>query len=254
MISLFNDRYRISLLLAAVFILGIGVSLYFIYSVPNVLQLTAGYEPAFTKVYVVIGITFLAGSLSLVNALRYKKEIVVFRDRKLEADVARQEAEQAGKTTISLDKVLTMLRQAKNENETLQLGLQAVCAQLEAGQGAVYRITEEDDKRKVVLTSGYALSIGESTVIKYELGEGLIGQAASNGNTLYVDDVPEGYIKIVSGLGSASPRYLLIVPIKTQGQPIGILEIASFTPVTEDQRKFVEEAARHMAENISIKA
>ena len=61
---------------------------------------------------------------------------------------------------------------------------------------------------------GYALSIGESTVIKYEIGEGLIGQSAASGNTLYVDDVPDGYIKIVSGLGSASPQHLLIVPVK----------------------------------------
>ena len=254
MISLFNDRYKLSLILASIFILGIGVSLYFIYSVPHGLQLSHGYEPALAKVYVVIGVTFLAGALSLSNALRYKKELVVFRDRKLEADVARQEADLAGKTTISLDKVLTMLGQAKNQNEILQLGLQAVCNQLAAGQGAVYQVVEEDNKRKVVLKSGYALSIGESTVIKYELGEGLIGQSAANGNTLYVDDVPEGYIRIVSGLGSASPRYLLIVPIKTQGQEVGILEIASFTPINDDQRKFVEEAAHHVAEKISNRA
>ena len=254
MISLFTDRYKISLLLAVLFILGVGVSLYFIYSLPHGLQLAQGYEPAFTKVYAVIGLTFAAGALSLLNALRYRKELVVFRDRTLEAAVARQEADQAGKTTISLDSVLTSLGQAKNESDMLQLGLQAICKQLEAGQGAVYRIVDEDNKRKVVLHSGYALSIGESTVIKYEVGEGLIGQSASNGNTLYVDDVPEGYVKIVSGLGSASPRYLLIVPVKTQGKVLGIIELASFTPINEDQRKFVEEASQFIAEKISNRA
>jgi GAF domain len=242
MISLFTDRYKISLLLAVLFILGVGVSLYIIYSLPHGLQLAQGYEPAFTKVYAVIGLTFAAGALSLLNALRYRKELVVFRDRTLEAAVARQEADQAGKTTISLD------------SDMLQLGLQAICKQLEAGQGAVYRIVDEDNKRKVVLDSGYALSIGESTVIKYEVGEGLIGQSASNGNTLYVDDVPEGYVKIVSGLGSASPRYLLIVPVKTQGKVLGIIELASFTPINEDQRKFVEEASQFIAEKISNRA
>jgi putative methionine-R-sulfoxide reductase with GAF domain/preprotein translocase subunit SecG len=254
MISLFNDRYKINLLLAAIFVLGIGASLYFIYSLPQGLQLTRGYEAAFTKVYAVVGVTFLVGALTLLNALRYRKEIVVFRDRALEAAVARQEADQAGKTTISLDNVLTMLGQAKNVNDTLQLGLQAICKQLEVGQGAIYRVVEEDNKRKAVLQSGYALSIGESAVIKYELGEGLIGQAASNGNTLYVDDVPDGYVKIVSGLGSASPRYLLIVALKSQNQILGIIELASFTPINEDQRKFVEEAAQHIAEKISNQA
>lgn len=251
MISLFNDRYKLSLLLAVIFVLGIGASLYNIYSFPQGLQLAQGYEPAFTKVYAVLGITFLTGALSLLNALRYRKELVVFRDRTLAASAAKQEAEQAGKTTISLDSVLAMLVQAKNENETMQFGLQAICKQLEAGQGAVYRIIDEDNKRKVALHSGYALNIGESAMINYEFGEGLIGQSASSGNTLYVDDVPEGYVKIVSGLGSASPRYLLIVPMKTQGRVLGIIELASFTPITEDQRKFVEEASQHMAEKIS---
>jgi GAF domain len=254
MISLFTDRYKVSLLLAAIFVLGIGTSLYFIYSLPHGLQLAKGYEASFVKVYAVIGITFLVGAISLINALRYRKEIIVFRDRALEASIARQEAEQAGKTTISLDNVLTALGHTKDENDALQVGLQVICKQLEAGQGAVYRIVEEDNKRKVVLQAGYALTIGESTVIKYDLGEGLIGQSASNGNTLYVDDVPEGYVKIVSGLGSASPRYLLIVAIKSQEQVRGIIEVASFTPVNEDQRKFVEEAAQHIADKISKRA
>jgi methyl-accepting chemotaxis protein len=61
------------------------------------------------------------------------------------------------------------------------LALQAICKQLEAGQGALYRIIEEGGKRTVELKLGYALSIGESTIIKYEVGEGLIGQSAASG-------------------------------------------------------------------------
>jgi methyl-accepting chemotaxis protein len=128
-----------------------------------------------------------------------------------------------------------------------------VCKQLDAGQGAIYIVKEEDGKRKVELKNGYALTIGESTVISYEFGEGLIGQSASSGRTLYVDDVPQGYIKIISGLGSASPKFLLIVPIKKE-RVMGVIEIASFTNLTEDQRKFVEESAELIADKISKRA
>jgi methyl-accepting chemotaxis protein len=51
----------------------------------------------------------------------------------------------------------------------------------------------------------------------------------------------------------ASPKYLLIVPVKQDEKVIGVMEIASFTPVTEDQRKFVEESAQIVAEKISGK-
>ncbi len=88
------------------------------------------------------------------------------------------------------------------------------------------------------------MNLGESASIEYEFGEGLIGQAAVEGRTLYVDDIPEGYIKIISGLGSASPKHLLIVPVKNQKETLGVIEIASFTDLTEDKRKFVEEAAQ----------
>lgn len=253
MISLFTDRYKLTLILATIFIVGIGYSLYSIYSLPIGLHLASGFEPQFTRVYVVVGGTFLLGALTLVYALRYKKEVVVFRDKSLEASVAQQDADQSKKSTISLESVIQSLNQAGGEQEVQQLALQAVCKQIDAGQGALYRVIEEGNKRKVELKSGYALTIGESTVIKYEVGEGLIGQAAANGNTLYVDDVPEGYIKIVSGLGSASPKHLLIVPVKNNNHVLGIFELASFSPISEDQRKFVEESAQLLGDKISTK-
>ena len=246
-----NDRYYLNLVLGVLFVLGIGVSLYFIYSLPDNLHLASGFQPEFITVYAVLVLTFIAGGFALLSAMRYKKEVVVFRDRITDKDIADGEnGDQSGKTTISLDSVKANLQQAEGEKEILQSGLQAISKQLEAGQGAIYGVQEEDGKRSLELKSGYALSIGESTVIRYEFGEGLIGQSAVSGRTLYIDDVPNGYIKIISGLGSASPGYLLIVPVKKQEQVKAIIELASFTPLSEDQRKFVEESAQLIAEKI----
>ena len=85
MTGIFSDRYKLSLLLASLFMLGIGVSLYFIYSLPHALHLNSGYGTAFSPVYVVLGITFLIGCIALIMALRYKKELILFIDRDLEA-------------------------------------------------------------------------------------------------------------------------------------------------------------------------
>lgn len=254
MTGIINDRYKVGLILAVFTVLGFGTSLYFIYSLPDGLHLTDGYQPQFTSVYIVISITFLIGAVSLLSALKYSKEVIVYRDKTIDKSFSNEQSGKAGKSTISLDLVKTSLNSAKNEKDILVAGLQAICKQLDAGQGAIYGAIEDDGKRKVELKGGYALSIGESTIIRYEFGEGLIGQSAANGKTLYVDDVPEGYIRIVSGLGSASPKYLLIIPIKSQDRILGIVEIASFTNVTEDQRKFAEESANLIAEKISGKA
>lgn len=253
MITIFKNRYKLSLTLATFFMLGIAVSLFAIYSLPLSLRLADGYQPEFLNVYIVIAATFVAGALGLVVALRYKREVVIFRDRSIESAANKQETEQ-GKTTISLEGVVASLQGNETDKSAMEAGLNAICKQLEAGQGAIYAVNESEEKRTVELQGGYALNIGESTTINYEFGEGLIGQAAVSGRSLYVDDVPEGYIKIVSGLGSASPKYLLIVPMKHNDQVLGVIEIASFTPLSEDSRKFAEEAGQLIANQINNKA
>ncbi len=255
MIDIFKNQYKASLALATLFILGIAVSLYAVYSLPNNLRLVDGYQPEFLNVYITIVLTSLMGAFALTLALRYKKEVVIYRDRATETATAAQRENNKGKSTISLENLTSNLSQAKDQHGILEVGLNTICKQLEAGQGAIYTTTENEGKRKVELQRGYALNIGESTIISYEFGEGLIGQAAAGGRSLYVDDVPEGYIKIVSGLGSASPKYLLIVPVKNEGSGVlGVIEIASFTPISEDQRKFTEESAQLIADKISTKA
>ena len=254
MISILKNNYKLSLTLATFFILGMGASLFAIYSLPGSLHLSTGYQPAFLNVYLVIAITFLVGAFGLVLALRYKKEVIVFRDRALEAAASKKHEAEQGKTTISLEGLINSLELANNKQEILDAGINIICKQLDAGQGAIYVATENEGKRTVELQSGYALNIGESTTISYEFGEGLIGQAAASGQSLYVDDVPEGYIKIVSGLGSASPKYLLIVPVKHNGQVLGVMEVASFVAINDNQRKFSEESAQLVANKIFTKA
>lgn len=251
MITLFKDRYKLGLLMAGLFFAGIFISLYTIYSVPHELMIPDGYQSVFVGVYFILGLTFITGSISIFYALQHKNEVIVYRDRQLERATAERESSQSNQTTISLENIKNVLKQAKGEKEALQNGLQEICRQLDAGLGAIYLTKQSDSGRKVVLQAGYALSLGENTVISFEFGEGLVGQAAAGGKTFYLDDVPEGYIKILSGLGSASPQYLLIVPVKKDEEVLGIIELASFIDIIEDQRKFIEESAALIAQAIT---
>lgn len=251
MIDLLKDRYKIGLMMAGLFFIGVMVSIYAVYSIPHKLMLAEGSQSALANVYVILGLTFLLGGLTIWYALQHKNEVVVFRDKQLEKSLSDNDTNQTDQTTISLESVKLSINQTTSEKEILQSGLHAICKQLEAGQGAIYVSTEKENVRKIELKVGYALSMSESSVISYAYGEGLIGQAAAGGRTLYVDEVPEGYIKIISGLGTASPRYLLIVPIKRNESVFGVIEIASFTAISEDQRKFVEESAQLIAGSIA---
>jgi putative methionine-R-sulfoxide reductase with GAF domain len=253
MIDLLKDRHKLGLMLASLFLIGILISAYHIYRLPHALMLSDIFHPALLNVYLILTVTFGLGALALWYALNHRTELIVYRDKQLTESAANKEAVDANKTTISLDLVKESIRQVDDEKNILESGLHAICKQLEAGQGAVYLLQESNGKRSLELKSGYALSIGENTVITYAVGEGLIGQAAASAKTLYIDDVPDGYIKIISGLGSASPHFLLITALKKEERVLGVIEIASFTPLTEDQRKFVEESAQLMADKMISK-
>jgi len=57
---------------------------------------------------------------------------------------------------------------------------------------------------------------------KVHVGEGLTGQAWQEGDTIYLTDIPQNYIRITSGLGDANPSAVLIVPLKVNDQILGL--------------------------------
>ncbi len=234
------DPHRISLILAVLFVLGLGATAYSVYSLqaPNTLT-----------VWVYLTLTAFMGGASLILALRYKKEILVFKEKST-SNNNNDQTNQANAADGNID--LSEMRQiAKAGGQEAALkGLKTICRQLEAGQGAYYEVKDERGERWIELAGGYALSIGEKSTIKFDMGEGLIGQSAAEGKTLYIDEVPEGYMKIASGLGMASPRYLFITPIQKDGKVNGVWEISTFKALTDNQRKFVEEAAQLLDANV----
>jgi methyl-accepting chemotaxis protein len=238
----FSSRFT-SVVLAGLFMAGLAWALFTLF------QAQATGIPA--SFYIILGVATVCGSGALVLALMDRREIIVYRDRKESSDGQAQAKADENKSTISLDIIKNTLKKANTTQDVLQSGLNAICKQLEAGQGAIYAVEPENEKRVALLKAGYALTLNENNVTKYNLGEGLIGQAASTGQTLYLDDIPEGYIKIISGLGSASPRFLLIAAVKHGEAVKGVVEIASFTEITADKRKFVEESIGLMAEKLS---
>ncbi|NIJ20309.1 CheY-like chemotaxis protein/signal transduction histidine kinase/CHASE3 domain sensor protein [Sphingomonas naasensis] len=68
---------------------------------------------------------------------------------------------------------------------------------------------------------------------RFRLREGLLGRVAAEGETLVLDDVPEGYVTIGSALGRDKPRHLLIAPFKADGVVNAVIELGFLNPVDE---------------------
>ncbi len=109
----------------------------------------------------------------------------------------------------------------------------------DASQGAFFVTKEKDGIRYLDFTAGYAYHIPDSETITFEFGEGLSGQVAKSGKLINLTTVPEGYITILSGLGSASPKAMLIFPIVYNSKVEAVFELASFKKFEEEDVKLI---------------
>ncbi|MEW5686655.1 MAG: response regulator [Pseudomonadota bacterium] len=81
---------------------------------------------------------------------------------------------------------------------------------------------------------------------RFSLKEGLLGQAASEGRTLVIDDVPEGYLTVGSAFGRDKPRHLMIVPATADGAVNAVIELGFLRPIDEQIVELLTQAAPAM--------
>lgn len=115
---------------------------------------------------------------------------------------------------------------------------------LNAQIGAVYIKTKEDTFE---LLGSYAYNRGKGLSNEIRAGEGLAGQAALEKQTILITNIPEDYIKIVSGVGEGVPKNIVITPFVYENEVLGIIELASFNEFTDIQLQFIEKVSSNIA-------
>ena len=121
---------------------------------------------------------------------------------------------------------------------------------LSGGSAAFYVLDQES--QTISLASVYGRADGDDPRRAFRLGEGLVGQCALERAPVILTDVPDGYLKITSGLGEATPRTLAVVPIMALDRVLAVLEIATFATWSEQQRRLLDDVAAMAALNLEI--
>ncbi|MEJ5863395.1 response regulator [Pseudomonas farsensis] len=112
--------------------------------------------------------------------------------------------------------------------------------------GALY---VRDDHGKLVRVASYGLDPEQQTRDQ-QVGEhaGLLGQAATQGRLLRLDNLPEDYYRLSSGLGSGLPRSGLLMPVQENGRINGVLELGLLRPLHERDGELLE----RVSDNIGL--
>lgn len=119
---------------------------------------------------------------------------------------------------------------------------------IKANQGGIFFYQDQDPNDVYLeLLSAYAYNRKKFIKKKIHLGEGLVGSCAQEKYTIYLTDIPDDYIEIESGIGSANPTSLLIVPLKIENDILGVIELASFNEMKPFEIELVEKIAESIA-------
>ncbi|WP_413560361.1 response regulator [Bdellovibrio sp. HCB209] len=94
-------------------------------------------------------------------------------------------------------------------------------------------------------------SLNAAPLIQVPLNVGLIGEAYNKADLVEVTDLPANYFWIGSSLGKAQPTALALIPLRTLGKPVGVMELALFHPLTERQKDFISQSAELIATGLA---
>jgi signal transduction histidine kinase len=138
-----------------------------------------------------------------------------------------------------------LLQQGSDPKLVAQAFLSEFSPILGASHGLLYLKGISPDGDRLELTAAYAshgehMTTSGNAVPEYiRAGEGLAGQCYLDGKSIYLTDIPGGYVTICSGLGGTEPRALVIQPITYENSVIGVIEMAALTDFSPDNRELL---------------
>ena len=183
--------------------------------------------------------------------------LLVMRDNliKAEKDAEQRKNENAQRNWASqgLAEFNELLRNVGDDMQILSNKvIEKLVRYLDANMGGIYIVDDSDkDDIHLNLSAFYAYDRLKYAKQRIEIGENLIGQCFRENETVYLTDLPKGYVHISSGLGEADPTCLVIVPLKVNADTFGIVELASFRVIEKYQVEFIEKIGETIAATIA---
>ncbi len=148
-----------------------------------------------------------------------------------------------------LARVTELLRQAHDMDAMASSFIEEFAPVLGAEYGAVYLADPKSEQLvlyPVGLFAGKPDILREASCARIQSGEGLVGQCAKSGASIVINDVPEDYVTIASGIGKANPRQLVLEPVHFDGELLGVIELASMRPFTSDNLELLGSLASQL--------
>jgi HAMP domain-containing protein/CheY-like chemotaxis protein/signal transduction histidine kinase len=148
----------------------------------------------------------------------------------------------------NLAKFSRMMQGQKDLESVSRLIMSELTPLVSAHHGAFFIMDNEAGMPTARLIASYAYRARKHVGNRFAIGEGLVGQAALEKQPILLQNVPDDYIQITSGLGEAPPRNIIVLPVLFEGEVKAVIELASFLPFSQIHQTFLDQ----LAESIGV--
>lgn len=143
-------------------------------------------------------------------------------------------------------------QQNKSTEDILSQFISELVKYIGANQGGIFVVNDQDPNNIILELKGcYAYGRRKYVERVITPGEGLVGQAYLEGDLIFLKDIPKNYVAITSGLGEATPRCVVLVPLKNNDVIEGVIEIASFEIWKKHEVDFLRKVSEILGSAIS---
>ena len=120
-------------------------------------------------------------------------------------------------------------------------------------QGGVFILNNDDPEHlKYELKGAVAYKRIKNSEKEFEMGIGLVGQCAYEKAPIYLNEIPDNYMEITSGLGEANPKFVLLMPAIMNDMVYAVIELASFSKIEEYKINFLSKISDAFSSTISM--
>lgn len=212
-------------------------------------NLTEGFGSAY--LILIIGILGVVALFVLAILATYKKDIedkysktqINLEDNKSTNTEDVENKEAALDIELYLKKIVPRHNAKTDLIKYSEKILSNIAKEFDIVQGLLF--VKEKESEKFNIAGKYAY-FGDEEPKSFIYGETISGQVAKNKKALRLEEIPDNYVTILSGLGSSSPDHLIVIPIVVEENTIAIIELASFKEFTQNIIDLFEGMSDHI--------
>ncbi|HJZ41023.1 MAG TPA: two-component regulator propeller domain-containing protein [Bacteroidales bacterium] len=124
---------------------------------------------------------------------------------------------------------------------------------VDASAGGIFILDDSDPGHLLLKATGeFCFSSDNERKPVFEAGEGTIGTCFIEQKTIVLENAPDNYIKMRSGLGEISLHHVIYIPVLQDKMCVGVIEIASIQKLPPNKVMFCEKIAESLAAIVAI--